>query len=273
MKALPLLILLLPSLAACAPPYEPGATAATTQTATADAPASATVAAPAGMGATLDIPALRAKLEKRLQFKIDSIRPSAVPGFYELQTGMNFGYVSADGEYMIEGDLVRIADGATLTENARNQARLAALAKLGESNMIVFPAEKPKHVITVFTDIDCGYCKLLHSQIAGYNAKGITIRYAFFPRSGPDTESFYKAERVWCAADRHAALTNAKKTGNITGNKDCKNPVLDEYNIGMAIGVRGTPALVLDDGELFPGYQPPDRLAQILDAHKGQKGG
>jgi thiol:disulfide interchange protein DsbC len=265
MKILPLLAaVLLPSLAACAPPYHP-ATTATDAISEQKSAAAADVA-----GDTPEIAEVREKLAKKLDIKIEAIRPSPIPGFYEVQSGMNFGYISADGEYLIEGDLVRVATGEALTDNSRKKARLAALDKLGAANMIVFAPESPRHTITVFTDIDCGYCRLLHSQIAGYNAKGIAIRYAFYPRTGPDTESFRKAEAVWCSADRKAAFTNAKRTGKIEGDISCKNPVLDEYLTGLSIGVRGTPALVLDDGELLPGYQPPDNLAAALDAREAQ---
>ena len=272
MKALPLLVLLLPSLAACAPPYKPGSDAPVSTAGHSSDTAYVPVASD-----TPEIAAVRAKLAKTLDAKVENIRPSPIPGFYEVQSGMNFGYVSADGEYLIEGDLIRISTQETLTENSRKKARLAALEKIGVANMIEFAPASPRHTITVFTDVDCGYCRLLHSQIAGYNAKGIAVRYVFFPRSGPDTESFVKAERVWCSADRKTAFTNAKKSGNISGDSNCKNPVMDEYMTGLAIGVRGTPALVLEDGELLPGYQPPDRLAQTLDAraqgHQGIPGG
>lgn len=265
MKTLPLLVLLLPSLAACAPPYKPGS----------DAPASkiesSSSEATAVASDTPEIAAVRAKLAKVLDVKIESIRPSPIPGFYELQSGMNFGYVSTDGEYLIEGDLVRVSTQEAVTENSRKRARVAALEKIGLANMIEFAPPSPKHIITVFTDVDCGYCRLLHSQIASYNAKGIAVRYVFFPRSGPDTESFVKAERVWCSADRKTAFTNAKKSGSISGDSSCKNPVLDEYMTGLAIGVHGTPAIVLDDGELVQGYQPPDHMAQALDERDQQK--
>lgn len=261
MKALPLLVLLLPSLAACAPPYK------STQAEAAPAQEQAVAMPAATAGEPADMSAVKAKLAERLQAKVENIRPSPVPGFYEVQSGMNFGYVSIDGEYLIEGDLVKISTGETLTENSRKKARLAALEKIGVANMIEFAPTSPRHTITVFTDIDCGYCRLLHNQIAGYNAKGIAVRYVFFPRSGPDTESFFKAERVWCAADRKAAFTSANKTGSISGDASCKNPILDQYMTGLTLGVRGTPAIVLDDGELVSGYQPPDRLAQTLDEH------
>lgn len=275
-KLMPVLALLLPSLAACAPPYE-GTPAAPAATAAVETPAAAPAAAGATPPATdaAGAEALRVKLEKLLAVKIDRVSPSPLPGVYEVQSGLNFGYVSADGEYLIEGDLVRLSTGETITENGRKKERLVAVAKLGANNLIEFapPADKIKHTITVFTDVDCGYCRMLHSQIADYNARGIAIRYAFFPRTGPNTESFRKAEVVWCSADRKTALTNAKLTGQVSGSPNCKNPVLEQYTTGASIGVRGTPALVLEDGELVPGYQPPDQLAQMLDGKAAKVAG
>jgi thiol:disulfide interchange protein DsbC len=274
-KLLPVMALLLPTLAACAPPYDPakeGAAAPATATA---APATAEAAATPAANETPELGALRAKLSKTLSIPIQAIRPSPLPGVYEIQAGMNFGYVSADGEYLIEGDLVRLSTGEAITEKNRKVVRLDAVKKIGVDNMIVFapPAGQIKHTITVFTDVDCGYCRMLHSQIAEYNAKGIAIQYAFFPRTGPNTKAFFEAENVWCSADRKVALTQAKLGGNVPEAPKCKNPVLDQYNIGAAIGVRGTPSLVLEDGEMIPGYQPPDQLAQVLDGKAAKTAG
>src|SRR3546814_10155670 len=112
---------------------------------------------------------------------------------------------------MIEGDLLNLKTGESITENRRKSDRIAKLAALGEDKMIIFaPEGHTKHVVTVFTDVDCGYCRRLHSQMAEYNAQGIEIRYLPYPRSGPNSESFRKAEAVWCSSDRKTALTQAK---------------------------------------------------------------
>lgn len=288
MKLLLTLAALLPTLAACAPPYQ--ASAATTTVASAEpavapatdaseiAPATATTPAAAEPAAAAASPSaahaapvnltdLHAKLAKMLNAKDFTVRESPVPGIYEIRSGMNFGYVTGDGEYMIEGDLVRLTTGEQITDKQRSAARLAAINKIGTQNMIVYAPPNPKHTVTVFTDVDCGYCRMLHSQIAQYNAKGIAIRYLAFPRTGPNTESFRKAEVVWCSADRKAALTKAKLGDPMKGDSSCKNPVMEEYMAGVNLGVHGTPSLILDDGEMIPGYQPPDQLAQTLDEH------
>lgn len=275
-KLLPVLALLLPTLAACAPPYDAAKEGAAAAPATATAtPATAETAATPNAGETPEMATLRAKLSKTLAVPVQAVRPSPLTGVYEIQAGMNFGYVSADGEYLIEGDLIRLSTGEAITEKNRKVVRLDAVKKIGVENMIVFapPADQIKHTITVFTDLDCGYCRMLHSQIAEYNAKGIAIQYAFFPRTGPNTKAFFEAENVWCSADRKAALTQAKLGGTVPEAPKCKNPVLDQYNIGAAIGVRGTPSLVLEDGEMIPGYQPPDQLAQVLDGKAAKTAG
>jgi thiol:disulfide interchange protein DsbC len=161
---------------------------------------------------------------------------------------------------------VDLKTGKEVTEAERRADRRSALAALGDKNMIEFapkPPVKTKYVVTVFTDVDCGYCRLLHSHIADYNAKGIEIRYAFFPRSGPDTESWYRAETVWCSADRKAALTKAK-LGDELAQKSCANPIAREYQLGQEIGVHATPAMVMPDGELILGVVSPDELAAHL---------
>ncbi|NKF24663.1 thioredoxin fold domain-containing protein [Solimonas marina] len=217
--------------------------------------------------------AVRASLKQVLPgLKDDAVRPSAVPGLYEVQDGSNFGYATADGKYLIEGDLVNLQTGESITENHRKADRLQQLAALGEQNMIVYkPEGRTKHVVTVFTDIDCPYCRKLHSQMAEYNAEGIEIRYLSYPRTGPNSASFKKAEEVWCADDRKAALTAAKAGQPVTDSKpgdgaQCASLVRREWDMGNDFGLRGTPLLVLDDGSLVNGYLPPAALLQRIDA-------
>lgn len=198
----------------------------------------------------------------------DDVRPTPIPGIYEVQKGNAFGYVSQDGRYLIQGDLVDLKTGVALTEETRKKARLALLDRIGTQNMIEFapkPPQKAKYVVTAFTDVDCAYCRMLHRQMAQYNADGIAIRYAFFPRTGPGTDSFRKAEAVWCSKDRKAAITQAKLGANVTAPA-CPNPVMKEYHAALELGARGTPILILPDGELVTGYLPPDVLAARLAA-------
>lgn len=216
------------------------------------------------------VEAIRANLARLLpQAKDATITPTEADGLYEIQHGPLFAYVTADGKYLIEGDLFDLAKGQSVTEQKRKSLRVAKLKELGEENMIVFAPEAgadPAHVVTVFTDVDCGYCRKLHREIADYNQRGIEIRYAFYPRSGPDTDSFRKAEAVWCSADRKGALTTAKAGAPLPADTptDCENPITREYQLGGELGLRGTPMLVLPDGEVVNGYMPPEALAQHL---------
>lgn len=224
------------------------------------------------------VDAIKAKIAKALDVPKENIRPSPLAGFYEVQHDHDFGYVSTDGKYLLQGDLIAIDSGEQITENRRRADRLLALKGLDSGDTIEFAPKPPfatKYTVTVFTDVDCHYCQLLHSQVADYNAKGIAIRYAFFPRTGPNTESWKKAEAVWCSDDRRAALTKAKNGGNIKA-KACTNPVEKEYQLAEKLGVRGTPMLILPDGEQVMGYLPPkvlaERLAEAEATSKGKKG-
>jgi thiol:disulfide interchange protein DsbC len=202
-----------------------------------------------------------------------SVQPAAIAGLYEVIFGSTVYYFTADGKHMLGGPLVELASRRNLSEAALQKVeretlmpqRMAFLKGLRDADAIVFAAAKPQHRITVFTDIDCGYCRELHRHVGQYNAAGITVRYVSFPRAGEGSASFKKAENVWCAADRKAALTQAK-AGNPTVDKACKNPVAEQFHAGEKLGVTGTPAILLDDGRLLPGYVPPDELKRVLDA-------
>ncbi|MDP3295442.1 MAG: DsbC family protein [Nevskia sp.] len=208
------------------------------------------------------------RIAKQLGLKAENVRPSPVAGIYEVQHDHEFGYVTADGRYLLRGDLVDLKTGKELTEEHRRDDRLAEIGKLGQNKLIEFapsPPQVAKYTVTVFTDVDCGYCRKLHSEIAQYNAQGIAIRYAFFPRSGPDTDSWRTAEAVWCSADRQKALTDAKTGATIkVKGKLCDNPIAEEYQLAQDLGIRGTPMMVFPNGDIFPGYIPAPALAQKL---------
>lgn len=192
------------------------------------------------------------------------IAPSPVPGLYQVHKGSDYGYVTSDGRYLVRGDLLDLSTDENLTEKEREGARLSVLKKFGPDQIIEFAAANPKHVITIFTDIDCGYCRKLHAEMADYNQQGISVRYLFYPRMGPNTPSFDQAKSVWCSKDRKEALTQAKAGRHINAPTTCKNPVQAQYDAGDALGINATPMMVLDDGELVRGYVPAATLAARL---------
>ncbi len=215
-----------------------------------------------------------AQLAQALGVKATDVRQSAIPNMYEVRKDHLFGYVTKDGKYLIQGELVNLKTGEQITEEHRRQDRLASLAKLGDANMITYapaPPMKMRYRVTVFTDVTCPFCRRMHSEMAEYNRRGIAIRYAFYPRSGIGSAAFREAESVWCANDRHAALdrafADAAAGKPIPQTLDrCDNPVLREYKLGQDLGLRGTPMLILSNGEKVDGYLPPQELLSRLDA-------
>ena len=215
-------------------------------------------------GEKAELATVRAALKAAVpQADPDSLSASVIPGMYQAVYGTQILYVSADGRYLLEGDMYDLQSRINLTENLRKSGRAEVVNGIDPQSMIVFAANKPKYVITAFTDIDCGYCRKMHRQIAEYNDLGITMRYLAFPRSGVDTESYYKAVSVWCADNRKAAMTEAK-SGKTPPRRDCDNPVKEHMAAARAVGVTGTPTLVLKSGQVIPGYVEPARLLQIL---------
>lgn len=217
------------------------------------------------------IEAIRASLAKTMPtLKTDSIEPSPVPGLYEVMVGPRLIYISGDGKYLMMGEMTDLATGDNLSEPKMRAANLAAVNGAGEENMVIFGPDDAKHTISVFTDIDCGYCRKLHSEMDAYNAAGIRVRYLFYPRAGVGSEAYNKGVSVWCADDRRQAMTDAK-SGKKLEAKTCPNPVSDHYELGQLLSLRGTPALVLDDGEMVPGYVPANRLKLMLDERASVK--
>lgn len=208
---------------------------------------------------------IRAAIAKKFpDMKIDDVRPSPMKDIYEVVMGGDVTYISADGRYLIAGDMYEIDSRTNLTENGRQKSRVQALAKLDEKDMIVFKPAKVRHTITVFTDVECGYCRKLHSEIAQLNDRGVQVRYLAYPRAGPGTDDWAKMEAVWCSIDRKKAITEAKAGKNVKAAQ-CSTPIAKQYKLGEQLGVRGTPAIFTDTGEYIGGYLAPDQMIGKLD--------
>lgn len=198
---------------------------------------------------------------------IDAIEASPVDDLYEVRLGPEVVYVSADGRYLIQGDLVDLAEGVNITEAARKMSRVAALEDIPLENMIVFspPQGETRYHVSVFTDVDCPYCRKLHREIQDYVEAGIEVRYLAYPRAGEGSKTFETMVSVWCADNARRAITDAK-AGRAVKQQECENPVAEQYRLGQRVGVRGTPTIITEDGTVVPGYVSADRLLGYLEA-------
>ena len=261
--ALVSLCLGLVAVAACAQDKvpQPAAKPATTQ------PAAKPAAKPAAATpAPAPVPAdVRARVVSKLQgAKPSDVSATPIPGLYEVTMGGLIAYVSADGKFLVSGNIYDLDTEVNLTAARRNDARAKALAGLREDQMIIFSPEKPKMTVTVFTDVDCGYCQKFHSHIAELNKAGVRVRYMLFPRTGPGTEAWDKAEAVWCSPDRKEALTRAKR-GEAVKAKPCGDAVVKaDFEMGADLGVEGTPAVFTQTGDYIGGYLTPEQLVQAV---------
>lgn len=251
-RTLPALALLV-SLSACA--AEPPAQAPAAKPAPASAPSAASSPDQAARAAILGLLPTA---------KITHVTAAPMAGFREVAMDGRIFYVSDDGRFLMQGALIDVARRDNLTEASEAGLRKGMLEAIGPDRRIVFAAAEPKHTVTVFTDIDCGYCRRLHQQVAEYNRLGISIEYLFYPRSGLASESFDKAVAVWCAPDRRQAMTAAKAGQNLPKGT-CTNPVTMDYELGRKIGLDGTPAIYSAGGRQIGGYLPPDEMLARLD--------
>ena len=197
--------------------------------------------------------------------KLDDLKPSPIAGIYEFSQGADVSYLTVDGKYFLDGSVYDMGTRENLTEELRTKARVALIGAVPESQMLIFSPKSPQYTITVFTDVDCGYCRKLHSEMAELNTLGVRVRYLFYPRTGPNTDSWRKAEAVWCSPDHNAALTRAKAGAPVDTSKSCNpNPVAREYALGQSIGVRGTPAIITEGGAYINGYMQPRELVEEI---------
>lgn len=197
--------------------------------------------------------------------KVDAITQSPVPGLYEVQAGATVWYITDDGRFLIDGDVYDVDKRTNLSAAKRERATAKAVEAMGEENMIVFSPDKPDYTVSVFTDVECGYCRKLHREINQYMDAGIKIRYLSFPRAGKNSSAYNKAVSAWCAKDQKAALTRAKNGQTIPSLK-CDNPIDEQMALGESLGITGTPTMVLESGEILPGYVPARKLRKLLDA-------
>ena len=200
---------------------------------------------------------------------VKGIKQSQVDGLFVVDIGdLQPIYASKDGNFFLYGEMYAIKNGELLntTKQEISLNRRAILdSELSEKDFITFAATDEKHVITVFTDVDCGYCRKFHGEIEDYNAQGITVNYVAFPRSGLESDSYNKIVSAWCSSDPKGTLT-ALKEGRDPALKLCQDhPVEDHYLLGQRIGITGTPAIISSSGDLLPGYLPPMELLKKLN--------
>jgi thiol:disulfide interchange protein DsbC len=226
-------------------------------------------AAPAGKASDLKTTDPRAVIAAKFPgVKPDQVKPSPVKDMFVVDMGGELAYVSADGRFLFSGDLYDVDSRINLTETARASSRSKALAKLEDRDTIIFGPAAAKYTITVFTDVECGYCRKLHSQIDEVNKLGIRVRYAAYPRAGPGTDDWHKMEEVWCSKDRKSAITKAKADEKIESVNCGATPIAKQYELGENLGIRGTPAIFTANGDYIGGYLPPKELVKQLDELK-----
>ncbi len=201
-----------------------------------------------------------------LEVPVENVASSPLNGLYEVKLqGGRVLYASADGQFVMQGYLFQIQDGkpVNLTEKTERQGIAKLINGIPAGEMVVYPAKgETKSHITVFTDTTCPYCHKLHAEVPELNRRGIEVRYVAFPRQGLGSPGDEQLQAVWCSSDRRAALDKMVEGKEIKAAK-CANPVGKQFELGQSIGVNGTPAIVLENGQVIPGYQPAPQVAKL----------
>jgi thiol:disulfide interchange protein DsbC len=202
---------------------------------------------------------IRTKLEKNLvNAKIEDIKPSVIPGLYRIKLDGQLVYASRDGSYLLHGSIFDVETGNNLTT-------LAVLESIKDKDTLVFAPKKTKHTVTIFTDTSCGYCRKLHQEVPKLNENGVKVRYLLYPRAGLQSRVASIMQSIWCADNQQEALTTVKAGGSVP-NKQCDNPIEQHIELARQMGLRGTPMIVMDTGQVIPGYKPAEQLIADLNA-------
>ncbi len=194
---------------------------------------------------------------------LSELRTTPIPGIYEARYGATILYLSADGRYLIDGEILDLRSKENLTDSRIAAARVEILNGLDESEMVVYAPEEARLILTIFTDIDCPYCVRLHEEREALLDAGIKLRYLLYPRAGFNSPSYDKAVTVWCSEDRAVAMTQAK-AGEVLDSISCENPVMSQMRLASSFGLKGTPHIVVDNGEVISGYMPAANLINKL---------
>ena len=262
MKRILFAVLLTISLPACAqspPPPSTGGKAGAT-----NASSTPSKVEPISSTGTPEARAREALRKLNPRIKIDHIGAAPLAGFREAIASGQVLYISDDGKYVLQGTLYDVQDKQDLGEASLARMRAKLLKSIPAGDRIVFAPPNPKYTVAIFTDVECGFCRKLHNEIAEYNRLGIAVEYLAFPRSGLGGATFRTMVSVWCAADRKKALTDAKNDKPVPA-RDCKNPVTMQYDLGQRMGLSGTPMILALDGTQLGGYLPPAQLRAALD--------
>lgn len=225
------------------------------------------MATPLGAEPEEDIAALRANIKKEMpSINVDRIAATPIAGLFEVVVGGRVIYLTRDARYLVDGDLVNLRSQTNLTESSRAAIRVQILESVGEENMVVFQPQKgpAKHSITVFTDVSCPYCVRLHKEIDLLTEGGTKVRYLLYPRAGIGSPAHNTMVSVWCAENRRDALTKAK-FGESIPEKKCDNPIAEHVKVAQQLGLQGTPMIILENGQVIPGYRPAADLLGLLE--------
>lgn len=221
----------------------------------------------------LAAPDQRDVIEQNLQkanpmIRVERVTPSDIAGLYEVEvSGGQVFLTTVDGGYLIDGRLLRVEPGnfVDVLDEKQQPRRAELLASVALDDFIRFtPEGEVKGVLNVFTDVDCGYCQKLHHEMPELNALGIEVRYLAFPRAGLNSDSYRKIVSAWCAEDQQDAMNKLKQRQFLPTRLCEDNPVEAQFELGLKMGVQGTPAVFLQDGTLISGYRPAPEFARLL---------
>lgn len=210
---------------------------------------------------------LRKNLGERLpQFqKIDEVSKTPVPGLYEVRIGNDLFYSDAEGNYLIQGDMLDTRQKRNLTQERLDKLTAIAFDSLPLKDAFTLVRGNGKRKLAIFEDPNCGYCK--HFERDLQKVDNITVYLFLYPILGND--SVKKSRAIWCARDKGRAWLDWMVHDQLPMGGSCDAEALTRnMELGKKHRVTGTPTLVFEDGTRVPGAIPAAQVEKLLAAVK-----
>ena len=204
----------------------------------------------------------KAFTEKYPNLKIESIK-KVDSSFFEIIIKDQILYLTADLKHLLAGNIIDLKTGNNLTEARVKKHRSSVLKNILDADTIIYKPKETSHVITVFTDISCPYCKKLHNEIDKLLENNIEVRYVLFSRNGKNDVAYRDMVSIWCSTNKKELIEKAFND-DFLSSKNCENPLDKNYQLGYELRVNGTPMIFTEDGAVIPGYLPYKRIIEIL---------
>ena len=200
--------------------------------------------------------------DKFPQTKGAKIEP-AFSNFWSVVQGGEVVFISDDLKTLVSGTVMDIEKNRNMTQELAdaNKPKMN-IADLDVRDAILVKAGGTKKLY-VFSDPDCPYCKQLEKTFD--QLSNVSIYVFPMPLVSLHPNALNVSETLWCQKNAGAAWHAYLTTGAKPADQKCQNPIEKNINLAAKYQIRGTPAIIFEDGSIMPGAAPAQMIQDKLN--------